>query len=294
MDAGVTAFIYGETADMLWNRARRSDNVNDTREGKEARKITGKQTFVALAITATLGGAGVYSTLDTTSNNLSITPSSQTLDDPQLQFVQSILGDTEDTWAQLFSQSAQRYPLPTLTLYSNSVNSACGFAGSSAGPFYCPQDQRIYLDLEFFRIMGEQHAVIGEFAQAYVLAHEVGHHVQLELGMSDPFEQALNHGQRVTGDGGLEVRAELQADCLAGVWAHHAQRRLDWLEPGDIDAALNAAATFGDDSLQRSANRTVRPETFNHGTSQQRTNWFKAGFTSGKIDTCDTFNAEEL
>lgn len=279
---------------MLWNRARRSDNVNDTREGKDARNITGKTTFIALAITATLGAAGFYSTVDTTPSEVSLPALEQAPVDPQLQFVQAVLGDTEDTWAPLFVQNEKHYAPPVLTLFSNGVDSACGFAGVRSGPFYCPDDQRIYLDLEFFRIMAERHAVVGDFARAYVLAHEVGHHVQLLLGMSDPFEQALTQGRRVSGDGGLEVRAELQADCLAGVWAYHAQQRLDWLEPGDLDAALNAAATFGDDALQHSANATVRPETFNHGTSVQRTHWFTAGLSSGQIDTCDTFNAAEL
>lgn len=279
---------------MLWNRARRSDNVNDTREGKDARQITGTTTFIALAITATLVGAGFYSTLDRMPNDSSAGPHEHLPVDPQLQFVQSVLGDTEDTWAQLFSQRDKHYPPPTLTLFNNGIKSACGFAGTGSGPFYCPDDQQIYLDLAFFRIMAERHGVIGDFSQAYVLAHEVGHHVQLQLGLSDPFEQALSQGRRTSGDGGLEVRAELQADCLAGVWAHHAQQRLDWLEPGDVDAALNAAATFGDDALQRSANATVRPETFNHGTSGQRTYWFSAGFSSGTIDTCDTFGTEDL
>lgn len=284
---------------MLWNKARRSHNVQDTREGKDARTFTGKTLATGLA-GAALAGAALYSTLGTTPDATITLPAPATTlsmlteQDPQLMFVQSVLGDTEDTWAQLFNQRDKHYPPPTLTLFSNGIKSACGFAGAGSGPFYCPDDQQIYLDLAFFRIMAERHGVIGDFSQAYVLAHEVGHHVQLQLGLSDPFEQALSQGRRTSGDGGLEVRAELQADCLAGVWAHHAQQRLDWLEPGDVDAALNAAATFGDDALQRSANATVRPETFNHGTSGQRTHWFSAGFSSGTIDTCDTFGTEDL
>jgi len=288
---------------MLWNKARRSDNVNDTREGKDARKHTGKNLAAALAAVA-LASAGLYSTLGTTPDDLSLTPFDM-LDPPaalaiepdedrQLMFVQSVLGDTEDTWRQLFAQSGRHYPPPTLTLFDNNVTSACGFASSAGGPFYCPDDQQVYIDLQFFAKLEQQFSVVGDFARAYIISHEIGHHVQLELGLSSPFEQALLDQQPVTGDGGLEVRAELQADCLAGVWAHHAQQRLDWLEPGDIEAALHAATVFGDDYLQRSRSAPVRPETFSHGTSQQRASWFKSGFATGLPQTCDTFAAANL
>ncbi|MGF6092022.1 KPN_02809 family neutral zinc metallopeptidase [Pseudomonas sp. 18173] len=285
---------------MLWTKARRSDNVNDTRKGKDARILTGKTLGAGLAAIA-LAGAGIYSTLDTKPDaptnilpppgaSLSIEPAL----DRQLLFVQSVLGDTEDTWKQLFAQSGRHYPPPTLTLFDNDVTSACGFDSSASGPFYCPDDQQVYLDLQFFAKLEQQFSVVGDFARAYIIGHEIGHHVQLELGLSTPYEQALLDQQPVTGDGGLEVRAELQADCLAGVWAHHAQQRLDWLEPGDIEAALHAATVFGDDHLQRSRNVPVRPETFSHGTSQQRVNWFKTGFTTGRTETCDTFSAANL
>ncbi len=174
------------------------------------------------------------------------------------------------------------------------MTSACGFADSASGPFYCPANRQVYLDLEFFRVMAQQFSVIGDFAQSYIIAHEIGHHVQLEMGLSDPFEEALTDNQPVIGDGGLEVRVELQADCLAGVWAHHAQKRHDWQEPGDVDTALHAAAVFGDDYLQRSRNAALQPETFSHGTSMQRANWFKSGFVAGRIDACDTFAAVDL
>jgi predicted metalloprotease len=211
----------------------------------------------------------------------------------QLKFVQAVLGDTEDTWKQLFAETGRRYPPPVLTLFNDGVASGCGYAGSSIGPFYCPSNRQVYLDPEFFEKI-ERQSVIGDFARAYIIAHEVGHHVQLELGLSAPFEKALLDQQPVSGDGGLEVRAELQADCLAGVWAHHAQKRLDWLEPGDIEAALNAATVFGDDYMQRSRNVPVRPETFSHGTSRQRVDWFKTGFDTGLTKACDTFAAENL
>lgn len=284
---------------MLWNKARRSDNVNDTREGKDARTLTGKTLAAGLAVVA-LAGAGLYSTLGTTPDATIALPSPATKlslvpeDDPQLMFVQSILGDTEDTWKQIFAQTGRHYSQPTLTLFDSGVLSACGYAASGSGPFYCPGNRQVYLDLEFFKRLAQQQPVIGDFARAYIIAHEIGHHVQLELELSAPFENALRDQQAVSGDGGLEVRAELQADCLAGVWAHHAQRRLDWLEPGDIEAALHAAAVFGDDHLQRSRNTPVRPETFSHGTSQQRANWFETGFATGLPQACDTFTAENL
>jgi predicted metalloprotease len=254
---------------------------------------------------ATLAGAGIYSTVSTMPDDvpvgipaLSGTPpqhsAAMVSEDPRLVFIQSVLGDTEDTWKQLFAQTGRHYPEPTLTLFSERVTSACGFANSASGPFYCPTNRQVYLDLAFFRVMAQQFSVIGDFAQAYIIAHEIGHHVQLELGLSDPFEKALSDRQPVTGDGGLEVRAELQADCLAGVWAHHAQKRLLWLEAGDIDAALHAATVFGDDQLQHAQNNVIRPETFSHGTSAQRVTWFSAGFAEGRIGACDTFAATPL
>ncbi|MNN15418.1 putative neutral zinc metallopeptidase [compost metagenome] len=284
---------------MLWNKARRSDNVNDTREGKDARTTSGKTLGAGLAVIA-LASAGAYLTLDTAPDAPANTPpppasalSIEPAEDLQLKFVQAVLGDTEDTWKQLFAETGRHYPPPVLTLFNDGVVSGCGYAGSSIGPFYCPSNHQVYLDPEFFKKI-EQQSVIGDFARAYIIAHEVGHHVQLELGLSAPFENALLNQQPVSGDGGLEVRAELQADCLAGVWAHHAQKRLDWLEPGDIEAALNAATVFGDDYVQRSRNVPVRPETFSHGTSRQRVDWFKTGFDTGLTKACDTFAAENL
>jgi predicted metalloprotease len=284
---------------MLWNKARRSHNVNDTREGKYARALKGKTLAAGLA-TVALTGAALYSIVGTTPDATFPAPSPPATlstvpaDDPQLMFVQSILGDTEDTWNQIFAQTGRQYRQPLLTLFEVSVVSACGYAGATNGPFYCPGNQQVYLDLEFFKKIDQQYSVVDDFARAFIIAHEVGHHVQLELEMSAPFENALRDQQAVSGDGGLEVRAELQADCLAGVWAHHAQRRLDWMEPGDIEAALQAATVFGDDHLQRSRNSPVRPETFSHGTSEQRVNWFKTGFASGLPQACDTFTATDL
>lgn len=284
---------------MLWNKARRSDNVNDTRKGKDARTHTGKTLGAGLAAVV-LAGAGMYSVLnDAPSLPVEIQAPPAAIEtkleqDLQLMFVQSVLGETEDTWSQLFAQTGRHYPPPSLTLFDEGVTSACGFASSAIGPFYCPGNQHVYLDLAFFAKLEQQFSVVADFARAYIIAHEIGHHVQLELGLSEPLEQALLEHKPVTGDGGLEVRGELQADCLAGVWAHHAQRRLVWLESGDIEAALQAAATFGDDNLQRAQNAVVTPETFSHGTSEQRVSWFKTGFDTGRTDACDTFTATEL
>lgn len=285
---------------MLWNKARRSDNVNDTRKGKDARTLTGKTLGAGLAVAALASAGLFYSTPGDTPKTSSpvLAPSAALAIEPekdlQLMFVQSVLGETEDTWKQLFAQSERHYPPPTLTLFDKGVSTRCGFASSAIGPFYCPDNQQVYVNLAFFSMLEKQFSVVGDFARAYIIAHEIGHHVQLELGLSDPLEKALQDNKPVTGDGGLEVRGELQADCLAGVWAHHAQQRLDWLEPGDIEAALHAAAAFGDDNLQRSRKTGVRPETFSHGTSQQRVNWFKTGFDTGRTDACDTFSAVDL
>jgi predicted metalloprotease len=214
--------------------------------------------------------------------------------DEQRDFVSAILGDTEDTWRELFQQAGKQYRDPQLVLFSGGVNSACGFASSAVGPFYCPGDQRVYLDMAFFREMEQRFSAAGDFAQAYVIAHEVGHHVQTLLGVSAKVNAARQRGERVEGDGGLLVRQELQADCLAGVWAHHAQRRHAWLEAGDLEEALNAASAIGDDRLQKQARGQVVPDAFTHGTSQQRVRWFSTGFDTGQPGRCDTFKATRL
>ncbi|HAB65109.1 MAG TPA: neutral zinc metallopeptidase, partial [Pseudomonas sp.] len=213
---------------------------------------------------------------------------------PQVAFVQSILGDTEDTWRALFQQSGQQYRDPTLVLFRGGVNSACGFANSAVGPFYCPGDQQVYLDLQFFDEMASRFSAAGDFAQAYVIAHEVGHHVQTLLGVSQQMQAARQRGARMEGDNGLLVRQELQADCFAGVWANHAQQRHDWLEAGDLEEALNAANAIGDDRLQQQSQGRVVPDAFTHGTSAQRVKWFRIGFDSGDPTRCDTFQTQRL
>jgi uncharacterized protein len=209
------------------------------------------------------------------------------------QFVSTILRDTEVTWGQLFQQSGETYQEPRLVLFSNRVQSACGGASTAVGPFYCPSDQKVYIDLAFYEQMRKQLDAPGDFAQAYVIAHEVGHHVQTLTGISQQVNAA---GQRAgeAERNRLSVMQELQADCYAGVWAHHAEARQPWMEPGDIEEALTAASAIGDDTLQRKMQGEVQPETFTHGTSAQRVRWFRRGFDTGQMNQCDTFNATTL
>jgi uncharacterized protein len=214
--------------------------------------------------------------------------------DPQVRFVRSILGSTEDVWGASFQASGQQYEQPKLVLFHGAVQSACGRASESMGPFYCPGDHRVYLDLDFFHEMDTRFHAQGDFARAYVIAHEVGHHVQNLLGIIPQIEQARRRGQPMEGAAGLSVRQELQADCFAGVWGNRSQAQLNWLQAGDVDAALNAASSVGDDALQKQARGYAVPDSFTHGTSAQRSRWFKAGFASGDIGSCDTFSASAL
>lgn len=208
--------------------------------------------------------------------------------DPQARFVSQILRSTEVVWGDAFERMGRQYQNPRLVLYRNSVGTACGLGRAAAGPFYCPNDRRVYLDLSFFDLMTQQLSAPGQFAHAYVIAHEVGHHVQNLLGM-------VGRGDADRGADGQSVRLELQADCYAGVWANLSQHEHGWrLEAGDIETALNAASRIGDDTLQRRSTGVVVPDSFTHGTSAQRVSWFKRGFESGSIERCDTFGAARL
>ncbi|MDY0207018.1 MAG: neutral zinc metallopeptidase [Pseudomonas sp.] len=291
---------------MRWKKARRSDNVVDQRGKKGG--IGGKGlSLAAVAVIVVMGLVSGQDPMQIVSNvatqvmqqggiNIGASAPEHTTprNDEQTEFVRAILGDTEDTWRALFQQAGRSYKDPTLVLFNGSVRSACGFADSAVGPFYCPGDQHVYLDLAFFKEMEQRFAATGEFAQAYVIAHEVGHHVQTLLGISARVDAARQRGERVTGDNGLLVRQELQADCFAGIWAHHAQQRHAWLEPGDLKDALNAARAIGDDRLQHQAKGYVVPDSFTHGTSAQRERWFSQGYTTGDINQCDTFTAQRL
>ena len=286
---------------MRWKKARRSDNVVDAR-GRSGGIGGGRLSLAGVAIVVVIGllsGQDPLQILGQLADQSAPAPTQRTSapgngDDPQVAFVQSILGDTEDTWRALFQQSGQQYRDPTLVLFRGGVNSACGFANSAVGPFYCPGDQQVYLDLQFFDEMASRFSVAGDFAQAYVIAHEVGHHVQTLLGVSQQMQTARQRGARMEGDNGLLVRQELQADCFAGVWANHAQQRHDWLEAGDLEEALNAANAIGDDRLQQQSQGRVVPDAFTHGTSAQRVKWFRIGFDSGDPTRCDTFQTQRL
>jgi predicted metalloprotease len=212
--------------------------------------------------------------------------------DEKADFVRAILGETEETWAALFKSAA--YVPPRLVLFTGAVRSACGSATSASGPFYCPADQQVYLDFSFFEEMDRRLGGGGDFAYAYVIAHEVGHHVQHLTGAADQVHRMRQSGVDVQGETGPLVRLELQADCYAGVWSYHAQQRHQWLEAGDIEEALNTASAIGDDRLQRQAQGEVVPDSFTHGTSEQRVRWFRAGFASGDPGDCETFTARSL
>ncbi|HEX3124220.1 MAG TPA: neutral zinc metallopeptidase [Rhodanobacteraceae bacterium] len=209
--------------------------------------------------------------------------------DPQVKFVRSILGSTEDVWGSYFQASGKQYEQPKLLLFHGRTQSGCGAASESMGPFYGPADHRVYLDLDFFHEMDTRFHAQGDFARAYVIAHEVGHHLQNLLGVM----QRVG-GRPSEGATGTSVRLELQADCFAGVWGNRSQAQLNWLQAGDVDAALNAASSVGDDTLQKQSRGYAVPDSFTHGTSAQRSRWFKTGFASGDINSCDTFGAATL
>jgi uncharacterized protein len=213
--------------------------------------------------------------------------------DQAAAFVSTVLRDTEVVWGQIFQQTGQAYREPKVTLFNGFRRTACGAGESAMGPFYCPGDYNVYLDLSFFETMQRRLNSPGDFARAYVIAHEVGHHVQRLLGITDKVDSMRGRVSEVQMNA-LSVRVELQADCFAGVWAHHSQRSKGWLEQGDIEEAMNAAAQIGDDNMQRKSQGMVVPESFTHGTSQQRMTWFKRGLESGNLQQCDTFSTRQL
>lgn len=208
------------------------------------------------------------------------------------EFIATVLADTEDVWTEIFRQHGGTYPVPDLVLFSGSANSACGFASAAAGPFYCPGDRKVYLDLSFFQDLRRKFGAPGDFAQAYVVAHEVGHHVQNVIGVLPKFNQARQQVSERDANR-MSVRVELQADCFAGIWANHAAQK-GYLEEGDIDEALNAARQIGDDTIQKRTQGYVVPDAFNHGTSEQRRRWFYRGYENGRLEDCDSLNAPQL
>jgi hypothetical protein len=274
---------------MRWQRMRQSGNVEDRRGMRAGGPMRlgglGLGGLLLVLVVGYLVGADPTQLLTDVSYEVepSVAPGGPT--DEAGEMVRHILGDTEDTWTSLFEQSGRRYPAPRLVLFDDAVQSACGMTSAAVGPFYCPADSTVYIDLVFWRELSSRFGAPGDFAQAYVIAHEVGHHVQNVLGIFDAVR-----AQRAdeTTARALSVRQELQADCFAGVWGHSAALR-DLLEPGDIDEGLNAAAAIGDDRMQRQSQGYVTPETWTHGSSDQRAEWFRRGLESGDIQACDTF-----
>ncbi|HPA81621.1 MAG TPA: neutral zinc metallopeptidase, partial [Thermoanaerobaculales bacterium] len=231
--------------------------------------------------------------VSTVPSSTSLGPSSSSSGDELADFVSVVLADTEDTWNAIFSASGSAYREPVLVLYSGYTQTACGVGQSATGPFYCPADQKLYIDLSFYDELRTRFGAPGDFAQAYVIAHEVGHHVQTLLGITEQVDVARRRASQVQANE-LSVRLELQADCLAGVWANHANRARQILEEGDIDEGLGAAAAIGDDRIQRQQQGEVVPDSFTHGSSVQRVRWFRRGLDSGEVNTCDTFSAVDL
>lgn len=283
---------------MRWQKGRRSDNVvfDDGSRGGGPRFGGGRGLGLGgIVILAILGlvffkdPMALLNQVDTGGGTAAPATTPANPNDPQVDFVRAILGDTEDEWGQIFAQLGRQYEQPKLTLFSGRVNTACGAATAAVGPFYCPGDRRVYLDLAFFQELQDRFHTTGDFARAYVIAHEVGHHVQNLLGVFDKVDAARRQGAPLQGANGLSVRQELQADCLAGVWAYSAEQRNQWLDPGDLETALNAASQIGDDTLQHESRGEVMPDSFTHGTSAQRVHWFKAGFDSGDMGRCNTF-----
>jgi predicted metalloprotease len=281
---------------MRWTDFRRSENVEDRRGmsmGGAGLKLSGGGLLLIVVLSLLTG----TNPLDLLSGLEEAAPPTidsgperkPPADDPQADFIRAVLGDTEDTWGRLFGQGGGTYEPPHLVLFSGAVQSACGQASAAVGPFYCPPDRRVYLDLGFFRELSERFGAPGEFARAYVVAHEIGHHVQNLLGTSDRVQRQRQRADQVSANA-LSVRLELQADCYAGVWGHSAAQR-NILEPGDVEAALAAATAIGDDRLQKQARGYVVPESFTHGSSAQRVRWFRTGLETGDVRRCDTFAA---
>jgi predicted metalloprotease len=282
---------------MRWEGRRESQNVEDRRGMRFGRAGGIGLGTIVLALVAAYFGVDPSVVLQGTQPSQQQgeqVPYNESPEEAQKRkFVSVVVADTEDAWTALFAAAGQTYEKPTLVLFSGAVQSACGFAEAAVGPFYCPGDRQVYIDLSFYDELQNRFGAPGDFAQAYVVAHEVGHHVQTLLGIS---ERNMAARQRASaGEANeLSVRQELQADCFAGIWAHNADRSRQLLESGDIEEGLNAAAAIGDDRLQKQSRGYVSPESFTHGSSEQRVRWFKRGFESGQMESCDTFGTRNL
>ena len=295
---------------MKWEGNRESDNVEDRRSdggggfGGGSGLFGGRSIGIGTIVVALVGGwifginpltiLGALSGGAPTAQVQQQGPAQRPpADDRMAGFVSTVLADTEDVWKDIFTKAGGTYQEPSLVLFRGATQTACGQGQAVMGPFYCPADQKVYIDLGFYETLKNKLGAPGEFAQAYVIAHEVGHHVQNLLGISSKMEQMRGRFSKVEYNG-LSVRLELQADCFAGVWANHAQSARQILEQGDVESAMNAAAKIGDDALQRSGGGAVMPESFTHGTSAQRQHWFDTGLKNGSVKGCDTFSARNL
>jgi predicted metalloprotease len=281
---------------MRWQSGRQSANVEDRRAVRGPLVIGGGITSVVILLVVVLLGGDPRALLQQMGQqqNAAVAPGEINPEEEELaKFVSVVLADTEDVWDELFREQGRTYHHPKLVLFRHTVPSACGQASASSGPFYCPADDKVYIDLSFYQEMKERFRAPGDFAQAYVIAHEVGHHVQNQLGINDKV-QSLRGRVSETEYNQLSVRLELQADFFAGVWAHHAHEARNILEEGDIEEALNAASAIGDDRLQKESQGYVVPDSFTHGTSAQRARWFRKGLETGDMTQGDTFNAKQL
>jgi len=284
---------------MKWQGGRRSSNIEDRRGMRPRGGLVGGGIGTILIIIAALyfGVDPSFLIEGMQSSNVSTSGTQPTADDlrndPLADMIAVVIADTEDVWGELFANQGRRYEQPTLVLFTGSTRSACGLGQAAMGPFYCPADRKAYIDLGFYEEMRTRFRAPGDFAQAYVIAHEIGHHVQNLLGVSNKVRQMQAQAGKAEGNQ-LSVRLELQADCLAGVWANRADKARGILESGDIEEALNAASAIGDDRLQKRSRGTVVPESFTHGTSTQRQHWFRTGLQSGDPDSCDTFSVASL
>ena len=300
---------------MRWRGRRQSDNVQDSRGSGGGRPGGFGRSPIRIPIGRGAGGGGISGIVilvvlffvlkacgidpleilggggqgvNVPGGGGTVTEGQAPASDEMTQFVATVLAETEDVWNSIFQAEGETYSEPTLVLFSEQISSACGYASSASGPFYCPGDRKVYLDTTFFQQLDQQFGASGDFAQAYVVAHEVGHHIQNLTGILPKFNE-MRQSMGETEANQMSIRVELQADCFAGVWAHFTDQK-GLLEQGDIDEALNAAQQIGDDTLQKRTQGYVVPESFNHGTSAQRRTWFENGFTSGKLVACDTFN----
>jgi uncharacterized protein len=292
---------------MRWEGNEQSDNVEDRRSGGGGfggLPIGGRSVGLGTVAVAVIAGwifginpltlLGLMSGGEPPAQVQQQGPAQKPpAEDREAAFVSTVLRNTEVVWTNIFRQNGSTYTPTRLVLFRGATPTACGAGQAAMGPFYCPGDNKVYIDLSFYDTLSRQLGAPGEFARAYVIAHEVGHHVQDELGVTGKVDQMRGRLSQAQNNA-LSVRVELQADCFAGVWAHHSQESKRWLDPGDIEAAMNAAAKIGDDALQRSAGRAVVPDSFTHGSSAQRQRWFGAGYKSGKIQDCDTFAAKSL